>query len=57
MSLDQINQNPYFGCFEIFSLFLDINFIFHYRLESIIVKPDKNSIFLKNGKALISVRN
>ena len=38
--LDQINQNPYFGCFEILSLiFLDINFIFPYCLGSIIFFP------------------
>ena len=26
--LDQINQNPYFGCFEILSLFFGILFLF-----------------------------
>ena len=28
MALNQINQNPYFGCFEILSLFFGILFLF-----------------------------
>ena len=27
-ALDQMNQNPYFGCFEILSLFFEILFLF-----------------------------